>query len=100
MEAAVGHDMGRPDDWKPFPIDMALAQKCGFVRTPTPIYPTSFDALAALDRLSPDEVRLIAAAALTMYQSPWSDRGRDLTRCVACVLSTAAPDLLTEDDRG
>lgn len=50
---------------------------CGYVKK---------RALAEVDKLSADEIRLLAAMTITYHDSPWSDSQRDLARGTTLVL--------------
>jgi hypothetical protein len=52
-------------------------EQCGYA---------SVEAFAEVDTLTPEQVRRLAAMAITHHESEWSDRGRDLLRGAASVL--------------
>ena len=70
-----------PEDWKPRKTSLEDELKCGYIAK---------DALELVEKLPPDQVKRLAAMALTCFESSWSDRLRDLLRGVACLLGRQA----------
>ena len=71
-------------DWKPVLLtSQGDDVRCGYATRA---------AIAVVEQLPPEHARRLAAMALTCFESPWSDRLRDLLRGVACLLGRLPDD--------